>query len=100
MTDTERVTHVHVADIVLIRPGDRVLIAFKNELTREDADEIKSIMEERFPDADWTVAGGVSAIAELAARGERVAQSTPAPPDPSASPHSNNAAGSVNGTEW
>lgn len=49
--------------VLKVRPGDRVLIAFASEVREQaEADQIKSMLEERFPDVSWTVAGGVRAI--------------------------------------
>lgn len=52
--------------IVVIRPGDRLLLLTERALTHEQAAEVKGLLVELWPDVEIVVASGFQAVVERA----------------------------------
>lgn len=46
--------------VLVLRPGDKVLIPFSQHLTAQDAHEIQEKLGERFPGVEFTLVDGVA----------------------------------------
>lgn len=44
--------------VVVLKPGDRVLLVTSRFVDMEEASRTRSILDERFPDVDFTIASG------------------------------------------
>jgi predicted GTPase len=49
--------------MVVLRPGDRVLVTFVDEPPQETTNEIAASLRKTFPGVDFTVLTGVASIA-------------------------------------
>jgi hypothetical protein len=54
--------------MVVLRPGDRVLVAFTDEPDMDVTDQIASGLRRSFPGVDFTVLTGVTSIAVASGR--------------------------------
>lgn len=57
---------VVLAEALVIRPGDRVLVTLRaSDITDEEGDEVREKLRDRFPGADFTLMSGVESLAAL-----------------------------------
>lgn len=53
---------VHIMKGFVLNPGDRVLLTVDHELDPVQATEISELLNERFPDVEFTMFAGATAI--------------------------------------
>lgn len=46
----------------VLRPGDRVLLHTRRDVTMREADEIRGRLRQRFPDVEFTLASGIDGV--------------------------------------
>lgn len=49
--------------LIVLRPGDKVLVTLVEDPTQKDADELANTLRASFPGVAFTVIGGVAGIA-------------------------------------